>query len=296
MSFSRNTSAARAMISSGRKQTPSRSGRPTRLCARPGWQSFFSALYPRIVIYKANLTPRLSAHYEILNRPLASPRPFPRSWLSPPTIRGTLPLMTLVKICGITNIEDARVAADAGADAVGLIFAESPRRVNVEGAYPISLALPENIIRVGVFVDEEPAEILRISREVGLDLAQLHGDEAPEDVTAIRQGGVKVMKALRVRDAVSLEALDRYGADLILLDAHSERARGGTGQRFDWEVAKSSTGRDNIVVSGGLDPENVREAVEFFEPYGVDASSSLEDGPGRKNGERVRRFVLAARD
>ena len=188
------------------------------------------------------------------------------------------------------------MAADAGADAVGLVFAESPRRVDFEEARRISLALPQNIVRVGVFVDEEPAEILRISREVGLDLAQLHGEETPEDVTAIRQGGVKVMKALRVRDAVSLEALDEYEADLILLDAYSERVRGGTGERFDWEAAKSSTGRDNIVVSGGLGPENVREAIEFFEPYGVDASSSLEDGPGRKNGERVRRFVLAARD
>jgi phosphoribosylanthranilate isomerase len=206
------------------------------------------------------------------------------------------PKVAFIKICGITSAEDARVAADAGADAVGLVFAESPRRVGVEEARRISLALPENIIRVGVFVDEEQAEILRISREVGLDLAQLHGDETPEDVTAVQQGGIKVMKALRVRDAVSLEALDRSGADLILLDAHSESARGGTGQRFDWEVAKTSAGRDNIVVSGGLGPENVREAVEFFEPYGVDASSSLEDEPGRKNGERVRRFVLAARD
>ena len=104
------------------------------------------------------------------------------------------------------------------------------------------------------------------------------------------------MKALRVRDAFSLKALDWYEADLFLLDAHSDKARGGTGQRFDWEVAKSLSGRDNIVVSGGLGPENVREAVEFFEPFGVDASSSLEDGPGRKNGELVRRFVLAARD
>jgi phosphoribosylanthranilate isomerase len=206
------------------------------------------------------------------------------------------PRVVFIKICGITNAGDARVAADAGADAVGLIFAESPRRVNVEEARRITLALPENILKVGVFVDEEPAEILKISREVGLDLAQLHGEETPEDVTAIRQGGVKVMKALRVRDAGSLEALDRFETDLILLDAYSERARGGTGQRFDWEVAKSSTGRDNIVVSGGLGPENVREAIEFFEPYGVDASSSLEDGPGKKNGERVRRFVLAARD
>ena len=203
--------------------------------------------------------------------------------------------MTLVKICGITNASDARVAADAGADAVGFVFADSPRRVDVEEARRISLALPGHILRVGVFVDEEAAEVLRISRQVGLDFAQLHGDETPETVTAVRRGGVKVMKALRVKGAASLRALDRYEADLILLDAHSERARGGTGERFDWEVAKSSTGRDNIVVSGGLDPENVREAVEYFEPYGVDASSSLEDGPGRKNGERVRRFVLAAR-
>jgi phosphoribosylanthranilate isomerase len=204
--------------------------------------------------------------------------------------------MTLVKICGITDAGDARVAADAGADAVGLIFAESPRRVGVEEARRISIALPENIIRVGVFVDEEPAEVLRISREVGLDLAQLHGEESPEAVTALRESGVKVMKALRVRDAASLKALDGFEADLFLLDAHSERTRGGTGERFDWGVAKSVRGRDNIVVSGGLGPENVREAIEVFEPYGVDASSSLEDGPGRKNGERVRRFVLAARD
>jgi phosphoribosylanthranilate isomerase len=203
--------------------------------------------------------------------------------------------MTLVKICGITDAGDARVAADAGADAVGLIFAESPRRVGVEEARRISIALPGNIIRVGVFVDEEPAEVLRISREVGLDLAQLHGEESPEAVTALRESGVKVMKALRVRDAASLKALDGFEADLFLLDAHSERTRGGTGERFDWGVAKSVRGRDNIVVSGGLGPENVREAIEVFEPYGVDASSSLEDGPGRKNGERVRRFVLAAR-
>jgi len=204
--------------------------------------------------------------------------------------------MILVKICGIANAGDARVAADAGADAVGLIFAESPRRVDVEEACRISVALPENIIRVGVFVDEDPAEVSRISRKVGLDLAQLHGEETPETVTAVRESGVKVMKALRIRDATSLKALDAYEADLFLLDTYSERVRGGTGERFDWGVAKSVRGRDNIVVSGGLGPKNVREAVEFFEPYGVDASSSLEDGPGKKNDERVRRFVLAARD
>jgi phosphoribosylanthranilate isomerase len=203
--------------------------------------------------------------------------------------------MTLVKVCGITNPGDARVAADAGADAVGLLFAESPRRVSVEQARAISIALPENVVRVGVFVDAGQAEILRISREVGLDLVQLHGDETPEAVTAVREAGVKVMKALRVESAASLEALDEYRADLFLLDAYSAKARGGTGERFDWGVAKSLVGRDNIVVSGGLGPENVREAIEFFGPFGVDASSALEDEPGKKNGELVRRFVLAAK-
>ena len=204
--------------------------------------------------------------------------------------------MTLVKICGITNAGDARVAADAGADAIGLVFADSPRHVGVEEAHKVSVALPEEIIKVGVFVDEDPAKILRISREVGLDLAQLHGDETPETVTVLREAGVKVMKALRVESAATLEEIDEYEADLFLLDAYSSRARGGTGERFDWGVAKSLKGRDNIVVSGGLGPENVREAVEFFEPFGVDASSSLEDGPGRKNGELVRRFVLATKN
>src|SRR5215210_6250002 len=135
--------------------------------------------------------------------------------------------MVRVKVCGITNPEDARVAADAGADAIGLIFAASPRRVSVEQAREIAAALPQRVLKVGVFVDAE--------------------------------------------------------------------ARGGTGARFDWELAKSLRGRDNIVVSGGLDPENVREAIEYFEPYGVDASSSLEERPGKKNGERVRRFVVAAK-
>jgi phosphoribosylanthranilate isomerase len=203
--------------------------------------------------------------------------------------------MVKVKVCGITNPEDARVAADAGADAIGLVFAESPRRVSVERAREIAAALPEGVLKVGVFVDAEPGEVLRIARKVGLDYAQLHGDEPPEALAEIRDGGVGVMKALRVRNAETLAAVERYEADLFLLDAWSAKARGGTGARFDWELAKSLRGHDNIVVSGGLGPENVREAIDYFEPYGVDASSSLEERPGKKNGERVRRFVGAAR-
>jgi phosphoribosylanthranilate isomerase len=203
--------------------------------------------------------------------------------------------MVKVKVCGITNPDDARVAADAGADAIGLVFAESPRRVSVERAREIAAALPEGVLKVGVFVDAEPGEVLRIVREVGIDYVQLHGDEPPEALAEIRDGGVGVMKALRVRNAETLAAVERYEADLFLLDAWSAEARGGTGARFDWELAKSLRGRDNIVVSGGLGPENVREAIEYFEPYGVDASSSLEERPGKKDGERVRRFVGAAR-
>ena len=204
--------------------------------------------------------------------------------------------MVKAKVCGITTPEDALTAADSGADAVGLVFAESPRKLSVEQARKVATTLPNGVLKVGVFVDEEPEEVLRIVCEVGLDYAQLHGDESPETVTFLRGEGVKVIKALRVRGAGSLAAMDEYEADLFLLDAWSEKARGGTGERFDWEVAKSYGGRGNILVSGGLTPENVREAIRFFEPYGVDASSSLEDAPGKKNGERVRRFVSAAKE
>ncbi len=204
--------------------------------------------------------------------------------------------MVYAKVCGITTPRDGAFAAESGADAICLVFAESPRKIGVEEAQEIAAALPEGLLKVGVFVDAEPTEVLRIAHEVELDYAQLHGDESPEDVDAVREGGLKVMKALRVWGADSLAAMDDYGADLFLLDAWSEKARGGTGERFDWGLAKSLKGRGNIVVSGGLGPENVREAVRLFDPYGVDASSSLEDAPGKKNDERVRRFVSAAKE
>lgn len=203
--------------------------------------------------------------------------------------------MVFTKVCGITNVGDARVAADAGADAVGLIFAESPRRVSLDEARKVAIALPDDVVKVGVFVDAGVAEVLEVAREVGLDLAQLHGDESPETVAAIHGAGLSVMKALRVRNAEALAQIECYEAALFLLDAWSARARGGTGERFDWDLAKTLKGRGNIVVSGGLTPANVRDAIEFFEPYGVDASSSLEVAPGRKDDERVRRFVSAAK-
>lgn len=204
--------------------------------------------------------------------------------------------MVFVKVCGVTSPEDARAAAESGADATGLLFAESPRRVSVERAREISAALPSGIARVGVFVDSAAEEVLRVAREVGLDFAQLHGDETPETVAEIRAGGVRVVKALRVRDTGSIARMEDYAADLYLLDSWSGKARGGTGERFNWELAEALRGCDNILISGGITPENVGEALEFFEPYGVDASSSLESAPGEKDNERVRRFVSAARN
>jgi len=201
----------------------------------------------------------------------------------------------MVKVCGITNPADARVAAEAGADAVGFLFAKSPRLVSAEEARRISIALPENVLKVGVFVNAPPEVVLRVAAEAGLDIAQLHGDETPETVAAVRAGGLPVMKAIRVRNADDLADVERFEADLLLLDAYSDKARGGTGETFDWGAAKSLEGHGNIVVSGGLAPENVREALDFFEPYGVDASSSLEDAPGKKNEESVRRFIVAAK-
>ena len=137
--------------------------------------------------------------------------------------------MTRVKVCGVTNAEDARLAAAAGADAIGLLFAASPRQITADRAREIAEALPGGVLKVGVFVDAAPEEILRVADEVGLDYAQLHGDEGPRAVTDLRARGLKVIKALRVRDAASLRVLEGYEPDLFLLDSHSEKARGGTG-------------------------------------------------------------------
>jgi phosphoribosylanthranilate isomerase len=135
--------------------------------------------------------------------------------------------MVRVKVCGITNPGDARVATDAGADAIGLIFAKSPRRVEVEEARRISIALPDDVLKVGVFVDAGPEEVLRTAREVGLDLAQLHGDETPETVAAIRGAGLPVMKALRVRNADALAGIERYEGEGARRDGRALRLEPG---------------------------------------------------------------------
>jgi phosphoribosylanthranilate isomerase len=199
-----------------------------------------------------------------------------------------------VKICGITRAADALVAAEAGADLVGFMFyAPSPRCVTVAQAAQIGRQLPRSVGRVGVFVNSEPDAVLHAMAECGLTVLQFHGDESPEFCL---QFGLMTMKAFRLRDAASLAALPGYATDAWLLDAWSPAARGGTGERFNWDLAVAARrhGRP-IFLAGGLTPDNVGDAVRRVQPFGVDVSSGVESAPGRKDPARVRAFIAAAK-
>jgi phosphoribosylanthranilate isomerase len=203
--------------------------------------------------------------------------------------------MTRVKICGITNLEDALVAADAGADAVGFIFAESPRRVSVAQAASICRQLPPFVARVGVFVNAPTEEIRAVAAEVGLTAIQLSGDEPPEDAAALAP--IPVLKAFRVRDEAVLERLAEYAVHAVLLDGYAPALYGGTGVRVPVAIAHSAAERGlRVVVAGGLDPDNVAEVVSAARPYGVDVGSGVEAHPGRKDSASIRAFIAAVRE
>lgn len=200
--------------------------------------------------------------------------------------------MVKVKICGITTSEDALHAAACGADAVGLVFyAKSPRCVRPERAREIVAALPPFVAAVGLFVNEAPARIREIAGFCALDAIQLHGDEAPQECFL---PPYRVIKALRVRDAASLDGLDRWPVAALLLDAWSTDSYGGTGQSFDWSLASRAAGRP-FILAGGLTPENVAAAVRSVRPYAVDVSSGVEAAPGRKDPAKVEAFIQAAK-
>ncbi|MCX8091109.1 MAG: phosphoribosylanthranilate isomerase [Verrucomicrobiae bacterium] len=199
-----------------------------------------------------------------------------------------------VKICGITNLADARAALDAGADMLGFVFYEtSPRFVPVEAAAAIIRELPPHAVKVGVFVNPAEALVTRAIIECGLNLLQFHGDEPPEFCT---QFGLMSLKAFRLRDARSLELLPRYPTDAWLLDTFVPGQLGGTGRTFNWELAieAQKLGKP-IFLAGGLTPENVAEAVARVRPFAVDVSSGVEVAPGRKDHAKVRAFVAAAK-
>jgi phosphoribosylanthranilate isomerase len=203
-------------------------------------------------------------------------------------------MKTQVKICGLTSVADALVAAESGADMIGLMFYEqSPRHISLATAVEISRALPPFVLRVGVFVNPDETLVTRAIAGCGLNLLQFHGDEASDFCT---QFGVMSIKAVRVRDAESLNPLANFKTDAFLLDAYSKTGPGGTGEKFNWElaVAAQKFGKP-IFLAGGLTPENVGDAVRQVRPFAVDVSSGVESAPGKKDAAKVRAFIAAVR-
>lgn len=200
----------------------------------------------------------------------------------------------LVKICGITNIKDAAGAAGAGADAVGFVFAKSPRRVSPAVAKRIAASLPREIEKIGVFVNEKPSIVRAIAKRCGLSAVQLHGDESPADVRALKD--LHVLKAFRVDGDFDPSVLRRYGAaKAFLFDTKTRGAYGGTGKTFDWKILIRAAVRKPVILSGGLSVKNVARAVKAVRPFAVDVSSGVERAPGKKNLRLVREFIRNAK-
>lgn len=202
--------------------------------------------------------------------------------------------MVRIKICGITNMEDALRAADLGADALGFIFYKGSKRyIEPRDAGQIISSLPPFVSAVGVFVNRSIEEIKESARVSGIDTVQLHGDETPEFCGGLPH---RLIKAIRVKDAVNIAEVELYPVQAILFDKHTDEMYGGTGSSFDWGVLKGLEISKKIILSGGLTPENVSLAVRLVKPYGVDVSTGVEDAPGKKNHEKMRKFIEAVKD
>jgi phosphoribosylanthranilate isomerase len=199
-----------------------------------------------------------------------------------------------VKFCGITSAADAEAAVEAGADALGLMFyPDSKRYISLQQAHEIARLLPPQILRTGVFVDPDPADVFAAIQHCQLNLLQFHGAETPDFCL---QFGIMTMKAFRIRDADSLLPMSEYHTAAFLLDSHVEGKPGGTGETFNWDLALAAKkfGKP-IFLAGGLTPENVAEAVRKVEPFGVDVSSGVEQSPGKKDVKKMQDFIAAVR-
>lgn len=202
--------------------------------------------------------------------------------------------MPYIKACGITALGDGLAACAAGFSALGFVFAASPRRVDPDRARSICARLPSSVLRVGVFVGEEEAEMRRVARFCSLDLVQLHGEFTAESV---RRLGERAIPCLRPRCREDLEVIEEWrGAFAVLIDTWDEGREGGTGLTGDWGLAALAAGRTRVILAGGLDPRNVRDAVHAVRPFGVDVSSGVERRPGRKDHSLLAAFASAARD
>jgi phosphoribosylanthranilate isomerase len=201
--------------------------------------------------------------------------------------------MVRIKICGITNLEDALLAAELGADALGFIFyAQSPRKVDAETACSIIAQLPPFVAAVGVFVDEAAALVQELAARTGLDWVQLHGQESPDYCRSL---GRKVIKAFRIQDEDSLSRLADYqgAVQAMLLDTYKKGQVGGTGEIFDWHLARKAKKYGPIILAGGLTAENVSQAIATAGPAAVDAASGTEAAPGKKDPAKLRAFFEA---
>jgi len=199
-----------------------------------------------------------------------------------------------VKICGITRVEDALAAVDAGADALGfMFFGASPRCITYEQAAEILRQVPPFVARVGVFVNPSANKVRAAIAETGIDTLQFHGEESPG---FCRQFGLRVIKAFRVRDAESLTPLADFRSEAWLLDSFVEGKQGGTGAVFNWDLAAQAVKQGgHVILAGGLAPENASDAVRQVRPYALDVSSGVELAPGRKDAAKIRAFIAAAK-
>ena len=198
-----------------------------------------------------------------------------------------------VKICGVTNVEDAQFALECGADAIGLNFYErSPRFVTMDRAQDIVSKLSEHKSKIGVFVNASRKRILEVIKTVNLSAVQLVGQHGPDDLVNFESS---VIKVFRVYPGFDVEVLRNYIIDAFLLDTYQDETYGGTGKTFDWNVAIKAKEYGKVILSGGLNPENIEDAVKYVQPYGVDVSSGVELRPGRKDPKKIRDFIARAR-
>jgi phosphoribosylanthranilate isomerase len=209
-------------------------------------------------------------------------------------------MTTRVKICGMTNLDDARHAARCGADLLGFVFAESPRRVEPEQVSKIIAALRAegltHTIAVGVFVNSPTGDVIGICTDCGLAAAQLHGDESPDQCRLISRAGISVIKSFRIRDRASCDAMVHYdAADFFLCDTYDPNRAGGTARAFDHSLVADASRLYRLILAGGLTPENVADAVSVVCPWGVDVSSGVEASPGRKDPAKIAAFIRNAR-
>ncbi|MCL1981330.1 MAG: phosphoribosylanthranilate isomerase [Proteobacteria bacterium] len=209
-------------------------------------------------------------------------------------------LRVRIKICGMTRLEDAQCAVKAGVDGLGFIFSpQSPRAIAPLAAKSIIAQLPPLVDAVGVFVDEEPGRVAEIFQECGINLIQLHGKESPAYCRELASlaAGCKLLKAVRVSNRTTAAEVAEYDEIVhgFLLDTYQKDVVGGTGQTFDWTLINRLKLTRPFLLAGGLDADNIGQALAQTNPYGVDANSGLEDAPGHKNHHCIRRFVAAVR-